>query len=144
MTTFVDTNIFIRYMANDDEEKAKACFELFQRVKRNEEEVTTSESVLAEVTFVLSSKKLAYQLTHDQIRQRLVPLLTLRGFKLPHKKIYLEALDIYAAKSNLDMEDALSIAHIKDQGHNRIYSYDTDFDAYSQVTRIEPPIRFNI
>jgi uncharacterized protein len=138
MTTFVDTNIFIRYMANDDQEKAKACFELFQRVKRNEEEVTTSESVLAEVTFVLSSKKLAYQLTHEQIRQRLVPLLTLKGFKLPHKKIYLEALDIYAAKNSLDMEDTLSIAHMKDLGHNRIYSYDTDFDAYSDVIRVEP------
>ncbi len=138
MTTFIDANIFIRYMANDDKEKAQACFELFQRVKRNEEEVTTSESVLTEVTFVLSSKKLAYQLTHEQIRQRLVPILTLRGFKLPHKKIYLEALDIYAAKNSLDIQDALCIAHIQDQGHNRIYSYDTDFDAYPQITRIEP------
>ena len=136
--TFVDTNIFIRYMANDDKKKAQACFDLFQRVKKNEEEVTTSESVLAEVAFVLSSKKLAYQLTHEQIRQRLVALLTLRGFKLPHKKIYLEALEIYAANRNLDIEDALSIAHIKDQGYNRIYSYDTDFDAYPEVTRIEP------
>src|SRR2546429_9238637 len=107
MMTFIDTNIFIRYMANDDKEKASSCFELFQRVKRNEEEVTTSESVLAEVTFVLSSKKLAYQLTHDQIRQRLVPLLTLRGFKLAHKKIYFEALVIYPAKSNLVMEERL-------------------------------------
>jgi uncharacterized protein len=138
MITFVDTNIFIRYMANDNKEKAKACFELFQRVKRNEEEVTTSESVIAEITFVLSSKKLPYQLTHDEIRQRLVPLLTLRGFKLLQKKIFLEALDIYAEKSNLDMEDALSIAHIKDQGLSRIYSYDTDFDGYPQVARIEP------
>ncbi len=138
MTTFVDTNIFIRYMTNDDKKKAQACFELFQRVKRNEEEVTTSESVLAEVAFVLSSKRLAYQLTHEQIRQRLVPLLTLRGFKLPHKKIYLEALEIYAANNNLDVEDALSIAHMKDQGHDRIYSYDTDFDAYLEITRIEP------
>ncbi len=138
MTTFVDTNIFIRYMTNDDKKKAQACFELFQRVKRNEEEVTTSESVLAEVAFVLSSKRLAYQLTHEQIRQRLVPLLTLRGFKLPHKKIYLEALEIYAANNHLDVEDALSIAHMKDQGHDRIYSYDTDFDAYLEITRIEP------
>ena len=137
MTTFVDTNIFIRYMTNDDKKKAQACFELFQRVKRNEEEVTTSESVLAEVAFVLSSKRLAYQLTHEQIRQRLVPLLTLRGFKLPHKKIYLEALEIYAANNNLDVEDALSIAHMKDQGHARIYSYVNDFDAYVALTRIE-------
>jgi predicted nucleic acid-binding protein len=60
-------------MSNDDQKKAQACFELFQRVKKNEEEVTTGESVLAEVAFVLSSKKLAYQLTHEQICQRLVP-----------------------------------------------------------------------
>src|SRR5260370_40379231 len=138
MTTFVDTNIFIRYMTNDDKKKAQACFELFQRGKRNEEEVTTSESVLAEVAFVLSSKRLAYQLTHEQIRQRLVPLLTLRGFRLPHKKSYLEALEIYAANNNLDVEGPLSIAHMKDQGQDRIYSYDTDFDAYLEITRIEP------
>jgi bifunctional DNA-binding transcriptional regulator/antitoxin component of YhaV-PrlF toxin-antitoxin module len=46
-------------------------------------------------------------------------------------------LDIYAAKNSLDIQDALSIAHIQDQRHNRIYSYDTDFDAYPQITRIE-------
>jgi predicted nucleic acid-binding protein len=65
-------------------------------------------------------------------------ILTLRGFKLPHKKIYLEALEIYAADRHLDIEDALSIAHMTDQGCNQIYSYDTDFDAHPEVTRVEP------
>ncbi len=31
---FVDTNIFIRYLTNDDPRKAQACFDLFQRAKQ--------------------------------------------------------------------------------------------------------------
>ena len=49
---FVDTNIFIRYLTGDDERKAQACYELFQRVKAGEERVTTCEAVLTEVVHV--------------------------------------------------------------------------------------------
>jgi len=30
---FLDTNIFVRYLAGDDQVKAQACFDLFKRVK---------------------------------------------------------------------------------------------------------------
>lgn len=36
---FVDSNIFIRYLTNDDPAKARDAFDLFQRVKRGEEVV---------------------------------------------------------------------------------------------------------
>ena len=51
---FVDANLFIRFLTRDDPEKAQACFELFQKAKKREILLTTSESVIAEVVYVLS------------------------------------------------------------------------------------------
>lgn len=45
---FLDTNIFLRYLTQDDAEKSAACLALLQRVRAGEE-ATTSEVVLAEV-----------------------------------------------------------------------------------------------
>lgn len=56
---FIDANVFIRHLTRDDPEKAQACFELFQKAGQREITLTTSESVIAEVVYVLSSKQLS-------------------------------------------------------------------------------------
>ncbi len=135
---FLDTNIFIRYITGDDEDKAEACYELFQRVQRGEEEFVTSESVVAEIAFVLSSRRGAYQLDHEEIRSRLLPILSLRGLRLPQKGVCLSALNLYGNSPFLDFEDALSLAHMERNGITEIVSYDRDFDRVPAVQRIEP------
>ncbi len=55
---FIDTNIFIRFLTKDDPVKAAACYRLFEQAQRQEIELVTSEAVIAEVVFVLSSKRL--------------------------------------------------------------------------------------
>ena len=90
---FLDTNIIIRYLTRDDGKKANNCFELFQRVKQGEEKLTTCEAIITEVVYVLSSS-VTYNLSAQAIRDRLVPVLTLRGLRLRNKKLYLKALDI--------------------------------------------------
>ena len=133
---FIDTNIFIRYLVNDDPIKAQACLELFQLAQRDEVALTTSESVIAEVAFVLSSKRV-YNVPRERIRAILYPVLTLRGLKIPHRKTYLRALDIYAT-SNLDYEDALTIAHMERQKLVELLSYDRGFDKMQNIARREP------
>jgi predicted nucleic acid-binding protein len=133
---FVDTNIFIRHLTRDDPEKAQACYQLFLSAQRNEVALTTSEAVIAEVVYVLSSKQL-YNLPREQIRALLYPLLTLRGFKLSGREIYLRALDVYAS-SDLDFEDAIAVAHMERHQLSEIYSYDRHFDQMSGLTRLEP------
>lgn len=135
---FVDTNVFIRFLTGDDADKARACFELFQRVKRGQDQVTTSEAVLAEVVYVLSSK--LYKQAPAEISARLKPILTLRGLHLPHKRGYLAALDLYASIPGLDFEDALTVTQMHREGMVEIFSYDTDFDRVPAITRIEPPL----
>ncbi len=134
---FIDANVFIRALTADDPFKADACSELFRRVDRAEEEITTCEGIITEVVYVLSSRA-NYGLDHDDVRARLAPLLRLRGFRLPGKSVYLEALDLYAMHPALDFEDTLCVAHMRQLGIDEILSYDTDFDRVSTVERVEP------
>ena len=135
---YVDTNIFIRYFTRDDQEKAEACYLLFEKANRNEATLTTSELVIAEVVFILSSKRL-YNLSRQDVRIRLYPILSLPGLRLAHKQQYLRALDLYS-NYTIDFEDALSVAFMERNEIAEIYSYDRDFDTIdgSSIVRIEP------
>ena len=133
---FVDTNIFIRYLTNDDPAKAQACFTLFQDIKNNNIDLITTEAVVAEVVYVLSSKRL-YNLPRNDIRARLYPLLSLPGLSLPNRQAILQALDIYVTHT-IDFEDALIVAHMQSQHESQVYSYDRGFDKIQGVKRLEP------
>lgn len=137
---FLDTNIILRYLTKDDEKKAQACYALFQRVKHGQETLLTSETIIAEVIFVLSSKS-HYHLSHEEITTRLQPLLMLRGLKFPKKQVCLRALELYAQHPTLDFEDVLSVAHMYQGKVQEIYSYDTDFDRFSRIIRKEPEVQ---
>lgn len=133
---FIDANVFIRYLTRDDPQKADACFDLFQRAKRDEVALVTIEAVIAEVVYVLSSKNL-YALPRAKIRALLYPLLSLPGLKLVGRKTYLRALDVYASYK-IDFEDAVIVAQMERQEETDLYSYDRHFDQVPGITRIEP------
>lgn len=134
---FLDTNIFLRFLTRDDAAKAAACLALFQRVQAGTEEATTSEVVLAEVAYVLSSPR-QYGLGHADIAARLRPLVGLRGLKLPYKRRLLHALDLYGTYPHLDFEDCLTVAQIEQQGLATLVSYDRGFDRVPGIARTEP------
>ena len=135
---FLDTNIILRYLTRDDEAKAEACYQLFQRVKLGEEELLTCAAVVTEVAYVLSSPRAPYRLSHEEVKARLLPILTLRSLRLPQKRVYLRALDLYASSPFLDFEDALAVAHMEHRGLTEIVSYDRDFGRVTGLRRIEP------
>lgn len=133
---FLDTNVIVRYLTKDDAAKAERCFELFQRVKRKEIRLATSESVLAEVVYVLSSRTL-YNQPRENVRALLLPIINLPGLKIPYRRTFQRALDLYAS-TNLDFEDALSIAHMERLKVGTLLSYDEDFDKVKGIERREP------
>ena len=135
---FLDTNILIRYLTQDDPEKTHACLALLQRIQAGEE-ATTSEVVIAEVAFVLSSPR-QYKLAHADVSARLRPVLLLRGLKVPNKRRVLRALDLYATYPQLDFEDCLTVAQIEQQGITTLMSYDRGFDRVPGINRQEPPM----
>ena len=133
---FVATNIFLRYLAEDDPAKTEACYKLFKKAEINQITLMTSEAVITEVVYVLASKR-HYQLDQETIKDRLYPLLSLRGLKLLHRQVYLRALDLYALY-RIDFEDCLTIVHMKRHQLNELYSYDRDFDQVPVIKRLEP------
>lgn len=134
---FIDANIILRYLVKDDPIKTKDCFTFFQRVKQGKEQITTSEAIIAEVVYVLSSLKV-YNLTHEEVRDRLLPILSLKSFIIPQKRLYLRALDLYVIYVSLDFEDVLSIAHMEKLKISQIISYDKDFNRIPTIIRREP------
>jgi len=133
----LDTNVIIRYLTRDDESKAQRCLELLRRAEQGEEALFLCEAILAEAVYVLSSRRL-YNLGRQQVAQLLLAIVALRGVVCPNKDVCLQALQMYAA-TDLDFEDALVVAHMREEGMDRIYSYDGHFDEPELgLERLEP------
>ena len=133
---YLDTNLFIRFLTKDNSDQARRAYAVFKHVEAGTLTVTTSALVLAEVVHVLSSKAL-YSLPRQDIRSKLTPLLTLKGLKLPQKRTYKRALDLYAA-STLDFVDAYLVAEMERTNITTIVSFDRDFDGIHGIKRQEP------
>jgi predicted nucleic acid-binding protein len=134
---FLDTNIILRALTSDDPVKGPACAELFLRVRRGEEQLETSASVIAEAVYVLSSPRW-YHLPRAEIVAKLRPVITLRRLKLPQKRVILHALLLYYQYAHLDFEDALSVALMQHAKLTELVSYDRGFDTIPSITREEP------
>ena len=137
---YIDTNIILRYLLKDDPDKAARAYSLLQEVEQGNRTVATIEAVIAEVVYVLASKK-TYHIPRDVIAQRLLPIILLKGLKIgckaTEKQMYADALNYYAT-TKLDFADAVILAHMKHEGVTTILSFDTDFDDFPEITRKEP------
>lgn len=136
MSAFVDANIFVRLLTGDDPYKAARCFALFESARRGEVSLVTSESVVAEVAYVLASQR-TYRIPRDSIVTALRPLLAETYLQVDHKESVLRALDLWR-DSKLGFADCLSAEHVRRAHLDGIYSYDRDFDRVPGVRRWEP------
>lgn len=131
---FLDTNILLRYLTKDDPEKATRALALLLRVERGEERVVTSSLVIFETVWTLQKY---YRLPRTDIRDRLLPVLRLRGVHLVNKRVYIEALERFAL-TTISFADVFNSVYLASLGVSEIYSWDTDFDRIPGITRIEP------
>lgn len=133
---FIDTNLILRYLTRDHPQHSVQAARAFLQIALGQLIVTTSESVISEVVYVLSSKKL-YSLPRSAVQAHLTAIIRLKGLKLPYKKSYLRALDLYASK-NVPFVDALIVAHMERTRISTVLSFDHDFDRIPTVVRREP------
>ncbi len=95
-TPFLDTNIILRHLLNDDPVKSPACFHLIQAIEQGKASALSSHLSIAEVVFVPSNKK-TYNLSREEIRDRLLPLINLPGLKIDKKRLFNRVFDLYAS-----------------------------------------------
>jgi len=135
-TRFLDTNIFLRHLLNDDPAKSPACFALVQAIERGEVSAWTSHLVIAELVFVLSGKK-TYNLSRPEVRDRLLPLINLPNLKIPQKRLFGRIFDLYTSLP-IDYVDCYHAALLEGREAAELYSYDSHFDRVASVRRFEP------
>ena len=137
MARFLDANIFLRFLRNDDPIRSPACKALFQTVEQRQVEVWTSDLVIAEVVFVLSNKR-TYNVPRADIATNLLPLVQLRNLRLANKRVYRRVFELYTAL-NLSYVDCYNAALGEDHGEIEFYTYDEGFRKIPSITPLEPP-----
>ena len=133
---FLDTNIILRFLTGDHPEQQQRAKLFFERLERNELQVTAPVTVIADTVYVLSSPKF-YNLPRVEIAALLKPLLRLPAFQIRQRGVVLLALDLYGSHA-IDFGDALIIASMKHAHSKTVYSFDQDFDGFEEIVRQEP------
>lgn len=131
---FLDTNILLRYLTRDDEEKARLALALLIRVEQGDEKILTSPLVIFETVFTLQK---SYNVPRDRIRDLVSPIIALRGLHLPDKDVYYRAFDVYV-NNDISFADAYNVAYMQARDASGIYSWDSDFDKIADIIRYEP------
>ena len=115
----VDANYFLRYILRAETDADQPMFEaataLFRQANDGDVTFITSEAVVAEVVFILSSKR-HQNVPRVEVAGMIRPLIGLRGCALPHKPRVLRALDLWAGHERISFVDALMAAYAIDLG----------------------------
>src|SRR5947199_9690937 len=115
---FIDTNILLRYLTRDDEQKAQRTLNLLMKVERGEEKVITSSLVIFETIFTLQS---FYKVPRPRIKELVLPVISLKGLQLAGKHVYYQAFDLYVNR-NISFADDYNAAYMLDEKLEHIYS----------------------
>jgi predicted nucleic acid-binding protein len=133
-TTFVDTNIFLRYLTKDDPSKYEKCKEMFKKAMKGEIAIATSGMVIAELVWTLLSY---YKVPKAEVIEKVSVIVGTKNLSIPERHIIADALVLYARK-NIDFIDAYNSIFMRYHGLREIYSYDEDFELMEDIQRREP------
>ena len=117
---FVDTNVFLRFLTNDDPVKAKRAEVIFRDAVRGKKPLTTSLLVIVEIIWTLES---FYNLEKTDIASKVEKILNTPNLECPEASLILTALDLYV-HHNVDFIDAYHAIYLKEAGPTKILTYD--------------------
>lgn len=118
--TFVDTNVFLRFLTNDVPNQADAVEALLQRAIVGELELVTNSLVLAEIVWTLES---FYKLSKSSIEEKILAILNTPGLEIVDGDLILQAITWYVTL-NVDFIDAYNAAWSLDQDIGAVYTFD--------------------
>ncbi|PIP57688.1 hypothetical protein COX03_01755 [Candidatus Woesebacteria bacterium CG22_combo_CG10-13_8_21_14_all_39_10] len=131
---FIDSNIFLRVIAKENEKSFRECFDFLQKVENRKIDTVTSNVVLAEVVWVLDS---FYKVSKTKIVEALERMKASRFFKLVDNFDFDLALASYS-RYGIKYVDALIASNLDIRSKKwTIVSYDRDFDKLG-IIRKEP------
>lgn len=139
----IDANLFLTYLTQPTDAKtakqAAQARTLFEAVGRGDTIATTTEVVIHEVTFVLTSSR-HYGLVPAEAVRLMTTLLRMRGFRFPagNKQRFLQALQLWAEHPRLGFADAIVAVTAMTRGAH-LASFDNDFQKVLGLSIWDPP-----
>ena len=116
----IDTNLLVRYLTEDDPQKAKAVDNLLNKAENGEIGILVPSIVVAELVWVLES---FYKMNPVEIAELVEAVLNTPGVEVTEKSLIASALQIYKTK-NIDFIDTWISGFAKQKGVKTIYTFD--------------------
>ena len=126
---FIDTNVIVRHVVQDDAEMGAEATRLFRASDRLEIDLVVLPAVLAECVFLFQS---FYRYSRQDIVATLSALITSPGVKIADLPTHLDALDRYR-KTKAHFVDCILAATAVASGYD-VASFDADFAKFADVT----------
>jgi uncharacterized protein len=132
---FVDTNLFVRYLTDDDAEKADRVEALLGEASKGKVRVVTADLVLVELIWVLES---SYDMKPGEITPMIRAILATPGLEVINGALMARALDHYEGQ-NIDIVDGYIAALMEKLNITDVYSFDRKhLSRIDSLKRIEP------
>jgi predicted nucleic-acid-binding protein len=132
---FVDTNLFVRYLTNDDAEKADRVEALLGEASEGKVRLITADLVLVELIWVLES---SYDMKPGEITPMIRSILATAGLEVINGALMARALDHYEGQ-NIDIVDGYIAALMEKRNITNVYSFDRKhLSRIDSLKRIEP------
>ena len=129
---FLDTNILLRHLLQDDPEQSPKATAYLMRIEAGEIQVRTADTVIFETVFTLQR---TYKAPREGIRDNLLPLIELPGILLPGKRRFRRVFALYVER-NLPFADAYHAVLMEQMHLTEIATFDTHFDTIPGIQRI--------
>ncbi|MCX7016249.1 MAG: PIN domain-containing protein [Candidatus Sumerlaeota bacterium] len=125
-TVFVDSNVFLRFFARDDEGQGAQADALFQQAAAGKIDLITGPPVLFEVAWTLRSY---YRTPRERILEFLAGILALSGVRVVDGSIAEEAVAL-ARQSGQEFADAYIAVSARRAGAEAVATFNRrDFEA---------------
>lgn len=128
---FVDTNIFLRYLTNDNPATADKIDKYFKYAIEGNIKLITSELVIAEIIWVLESY---YEYPKDMIVDMASKIINTKGITVINSDIVTTALNNYTEK-NIDFIDAYNVSIMKKMNLTNVLTLDKKH--YSRISEVK-------
>lgn len=132
LKVFIDTNVAIRFLVQDDPHKARDCAKLFELIETGEIRAYTSSFVIAEFLFVLIKQ---YKYPKIKVAEAAASFLNLRNMTLIESGNTSLALKLYRQYS-IKYGDCLIATQVPVK--TILVTYDEDFAKIPGITPQKP------
>lgn len=129
---FIDTSVFIRFLTQDDKQKAQDCEHLFELVEQGKLRPYISNIVILEIQFVLTR---LYNFPKNKVLVDIGNLLALRNLTLVEKTDTKKALSLHK-RYNIKYPDCLISTQVSKD--TKTVTYDEDFSKIPGIFSAKP------